>query len=323
MLGSVEMFLAKEIGNQLIRTKKWGLVLSGGGGKGAYQIGALEALSECGLLQNIIACSGVSVGALNMCILAQQDLNIGSAIWSDISYKKLLDPDIKLFDGKEGLFKRDGLNDIINQYINLEKIVNSKIELYACASQYKNLDDLVPKAMYFSLNNQPYERIRKILLASSALPIVYEPVAIDEFHYRDGGLTDNMPVRPLYDKGIRNFIVICLSDDALPPTVMYGDAEYIFIKPSKNLGDLLTGTLDFNAKNANIRLKLGYLDTVRVLKYYQTEESKSKDFKVKFQQMAESDYNQILMESKIDERQKQINKSVSNVKEIFDQIENI
>ena len=42
-----------------------GLVLAGGGGKGAYQVGVWKALSEYGLAQRVTVISGTSVGALN------------------------------------------------------------------------------------------------------------------------------------------------------------------------------------------------------------------------------------------------------------------
>ena len=44
-------------------TKEYGLVLEGGGAKGAYQIGAWKALKEAGV--KIKGVSGTSVGALN------------------------------------------------------------------------------------------------------------------------------------------------------------------------------------------------------------------------------------------------------------------
>lgn len=40
-----------------------GLVLTGGGAKGAYQVGALQYIAELGLEPQIIA--GTSIGALN------------------------------------------------------------------------------------------------------------------------------------------------------------------------------------------------------------------------------------------------------------------
>ena len=44
-------------------TKEYGLVLDGGGARGAYQIGAWKALREAGV--KIEAVAGTSVGALN------------------------------------------------------------------------------------------------------------------------------------------------------------------------------------------------------------------------------------------------------------------
>ena len=46
---------------------KVGLVLSGGGAKGAYQVGALKALQELGTTIDVVA--GASIGALNGAVL--------------------------------------------------------------------------------------------------------------------------------------------------------------------------------------------------------------------------------------------------------------
>nr|MCR4847097.1 patatin-like phospholipase family protein [Eubacterium sp.] len=42
-----------------------GLVLSGGGGKGIYQVGMLKALAEAGKLDDVVAVSGTSIGCVN------------------------------------------------------------------------------------------------------------------------------------------------------------------------------------------------------------------------------------------------------------------
>ena len=46
---------------------KFGLVLAGGGAKGAYQVGALKYIAELGIVPQIIA--DTSIGALNGAIL--------------------------------------------------------------------------------------------------------------------------------------------------------------------------------------------------------------------------------------------------------------
>ena len=47
-----------------------GLVLSGGGAKGAYEVGVWQALEEAGIASNITAISGTSVGAINAALFA-------------------------------------------------------------------------------------------------------------------------------------------------------------------------------------------------------------------------------------------------------------
>ena len=50
--------------------ERFGLVLSGGGAKGAFQIGVWQAMCELGLASRITAISGTSVGAINGGVIA-------------------------------------------------------------------------------------------------------------------------------------------------------------------------------------------------------------------------------------------------------------
>ena len=52
-------------------TKEYGIVLDGGGARGAYQIGAWKALKEAGVKINAVA--GTSVGALNGALICMDD----------------------------------------------------------------------------------------------------------------------------------------------------------------------------------------------------------------------------------------------------------
>jgi predicted patatin/cPLA2 family phospholipase len=76
-----------------LKSKKIGLVLSGGGGKGAYEAGALLALFDCGIRQ-FCAIAGTSVGALNAALAYELsrtgDRNVVTKTWSDMSTCKVL-----------------------------------------------------------------------------------------------------------------------------------------------------------------------------------------------------------------------------------------
>ncbi|MGL5756329.1 MAG: patatin-like phospholipase family protein [Paraclostridium sp.] len=60
---------------------KIGLVLSGGGGKGAYELGVWKALKEMKLDPYIKVFSGTSIGAFNAVLFAQDDLDKAEALW--------------------------------------------------------------------------------------------------------------------------------------------------------------------------------------------------------------------------------------------------
>lgn len=91
---------------------KTGLVLSGGGAKGAYQAGVVRALAESGM--RIDAISGASIGALNGAVLAcsasvHQGAENLSALWIELSEESPIE-----FD-KEKIFKQLVKKETIKQ----------------------------------------------------------------------------------------------------------------------------------------------------------------------------------------------------------------
>lgn len=256
--------------------KEWGLVLSGGGGKGAYQAGVFKALEQYGLGDYITAIAGASVGALNMVLFDNANYILAEKIWGDISPNQFLTLDDNILELKEGIVSREGLLNIIDEYINLEELRNSQRKLYVSLTEYGKYGEGEGIVRYFTLNYRSDKEIKDYLLATSALPIIYAPVEIDGKLYRDGGIKDNLPIYPLYKDGIRNFIVIGLSPNTKIFYEEYPDANFIFIKPHKSIGDFFDGTLDFSSRGARLRMELGYLDAVRELEYFGRDDEESK-----------------------------------------------
>ncbi|MFR4798878.1 MAG: patatin-like phospholipase family protein, partial [Lentihominibacter sp.] len=59
--------------------KKTALVLSGGGSRGAYEIGVWKALKTLGIQIDMVM--GTSVGAINGAMIVQDDLNLAENLW--------------------------------------------------------------------------------------------------------------------------------------------------------------------------------------------------------------------------------------------------
>ncbi len=72
-----------------------GLVLSGGGAKGAYQVGVWKAMEEYGLTDNVKVAAGTSVGALNAALFANISTLEAEQLWREkIGFLAVLTPDI-------------------------------------------------------------------------------------------------------------------------------------------------------------------------------------------------------------------------------------
>lgn len=258
--------------------ERWALTLAGGGGKGAYEIGVWQALREIGLEKNLIAVSGSSSGALNAALISLNEFDKAKTIWSSIMPKQFLDINYDTIIGPlntlvkrtltAGLCSRDGLIEIIDKYLNLEQLAGARIPAYVSISRYSSdcIDCLSekPHVEYISLSEVSPDDARQFLLASSAMPYIYPPEVIHGNVYRDGGLADNVPIYPMTSVGADNLIVVKLEPDDKVDTSLYSKfKEVVEIIPSREIGDLFDGTLEFTSRNVMFRMLLGYYDTLR------------------------------------------------------------
>ena len=258
--------------------ERWALTLAGGGGKGAYEIGVWQALREIGLEKNLIAVSGSSSGALNAALISLNEFDKAKTIWSSIMPKQFLDINYDTIIGPlntlvkrtltAGLCSRDGLIEIIDKYLNLEQLAGARIPAYVSISRYSSdcIDCLSekPQVEYISLSEVSPDDARHFLLASSAMPYIYPPEIIHGNVYRDGGLADNVPIYPMTSVGADNLIVVKLEPDDKVDTSLYSKfKEVVEIIPSREIGDLFDGTLEFTSRNVMFRMLLGYYDTLR------------------------------------------------------------
>lgn len=305
----------------MFELKGIGLVLSGGGGKGAYQVGVLKALAENGLLDDVTAISGASIGAVNAMLYAMEDIELMYKAWEEIEMETIFDVNLEMLSQNRYYFSRDEMLSMISKYIDFEKIKSGKYTIY------NSIAKIVPgqEAMeveYRRLQDYDEETIKKILLASTALPIIYEAVEIDGNYYRDGGICDNTPIQPLYDAGIRQFIVIGLSRGTYDFS-KWPDADFILINPSQDIGSSILGTINFTDYAIEYREMLGYKDGLRSIRTkFHPDETYIKMESI----LAANDYNEILMQLRVNHTYQQasnrINTNISKFEELAKKYEN-
>jgi len=159
-----------------------------------------------------------------------------------------------------GTFSREGLTEIINVSVRLSSINTHTIPVYATAFERET-----KKVHYFSLNQLDEKNKLNALLASSALPFIYDSVLINGTAYWDGGLIDNTPISPLYDIGCQTIIVVHLNRTTLIDKSKYPGTKIIEIFPRNSVGEFFDGTLDFSPSNAIKRMRQGYEDAMAIL----------------------------------------------------------
>lgn len=261
---------------------KIGLVLGGGGCIGAYQVGVWKALRKLKIDKYIQGVSGTSIGALNAALFAINNYNSAENIWMEITREKVLPTDnvdlfakgIKLFLGnkninfikkhlpgllEQGNVSRQGLMDILNN-LDLNKVLFSMMPVYATCTELPDV-----RTRYFKLNDYDVETAKKILCASSAIPPVFGSEEIENRKYVDGGLVDNLPIKPLYDDGFDMMFVINLNRHFAIDRSAFPNSKIICISPSTDQGGVFSGVLDFSKSGIFNRITIGYEDTINLL----------------------------------------------------------
>jgi NTE family protein len=165
--------------------KKVGIALSGGGARGLGHIGVLKALEEKGIKPSII--SGTSAGAVFGAFYAA-----GYSIESitKISKKTNFFSLKNILFGKSGFLNMNAFESLIEEHIPGNSFESLKIPLYVAAT-----DIVKGETVYFSSGV-----LSTAIMASSCIPMVYEPIKHNDTYFMDGGLMNNLPVEVIKDK---------------------------------------------------------------------------------------------------------------------------
>ncbi len=167
-----------------------GLVLSGGGVRGFAHLGVIQALNEAGIFPDIV--SGTSAGALAGVLYCDG--------YSPAEIMKFMNSDSRLdyvrpAMPRDGLLQISGIEKLLKTHLRAKTFEELKIPLFVTATDFNN-----GKAVYFSNG-----ALLNPIIASSSIPVLFKPVIINGISFVDGGVLDNLPIKPIVK--LCNFLI--------------------------------------------------------------------------------------------------------------------
>jgi len=246
------------------------VVLSGGGSKGAYQIGVWKALRKLKIKYEIV--TGTSVGALNGAIMVQNNYYKAYNLWSNISMDKIFDGKIQNYDDTLSLYKEylkkfvknkgvepSGLETIIEELLDTKRFYKSKINYGLITFNKTNR-----KPKILQKKDIPESKLNDYLIASSAAYPAFSSKEIEGIEFIDGGYYDNTPINLAIDMGADEVIVVDLTTVGIRKPAKK-KIKNIKITPRNDLGSFLL----FDKEIAKRNIKYGYNDAMKAYNKYE------------------------------------------------------
>lgn len=239
--------------------EKLALVLSGGGSRGAYQMGAIKAFNEMNIKFDIV--TGTSVGALNGAIYVQGDITTAYNLWEEVDYKQVVKIDFKEDQNKQiQLLKTAAINigldtsplkDLLIKYLDEDKIRSSKIDFGIVVVRFPLM-----QPFELTLKDIPIGQLNDYLIASSSCFPAFQIKEIDNEHYVDGAYFDTLPINLAIKMGATKVVAIDLKAMGIKKKVVNKEVEIITIASKKSLGPVLTFEKELSKRN----FAYGYMD---------------------------------------------------------------
>jgi NTE family protein len=204
------------------------LVISGGGCKGAYAVGAVTHL-VADLRINFDIIAGTSTGSLIGPLIAANRLNVLRNMYTSVTTPQIINnkPFPDALAAQISIFNTSPLQNLISQFITKDvwnKIVSSG-RLLIIATVDLNTGHTV--YFYVAKDNTKFiaedafrlssrEELIKAMLASSNQPVFMPPIQVrndSQNIYVDGGVRDYLPIDVVVNNGADEVYPICLIPD--------------------------------------------------------------------------------------------------------------
>lgn len=243
------------------------IVLSGGGSKGAYQIGVWKALRKLKLKYDVV--TGTSVGALNAALMVQNNYYKALYFWRKLSFSDVIDEKIDKNITKKEIYKKylsavmnggmktNNLKKTVSKAISVKKIYNSPIDMGIVTVKSKGL-----KPVLLRKKDIKRDQLYDYLVASASCFPAFSKKKIGDSEYIDGGLYDNMPINLAIDMGATEVIAIDLEEVGIKRRVKNKEIPITYISPNNDIGSFLI----FDHKMAKRAIHIGYNDAMKKFK---------------------------------------------------------
>ncbi len=239
------------------------VVLSGGGAKGAYEVGVWKALRKMHIKYDII--TGTSIGALNGMMMTQNEFYRCIRLWKNINYDVLYDDFKKITSSKEmyleylnkifdGGIDTNKIEQIINEHYKPNKLYNSKIGFGVVSFNLSTR-----KVVYSTKKNTRPDKLKKYILASATCFPFFKPTKIGTDVLVDGGYYDNLPINLAVELGATEIIAVDLRAVGIRQKIRNKEVKITYISPNNKLDSFLM----FDSNVTKRMIKLGYNDTLK------------------------------------------------------------
>lgn len=251
---------------------KLGLVLSGGGSKGAYEIGVCMALRRLGKKPNIV--TGTSIGAINGVFVVQNNIRKALKLWKSISFAKVYDEDsfplcenaaltdiYKLYAKSfitEGGMDISKIKDMFDKLYNPRKFFSSPID-YGLVTFNLSAN----KPLFMTKSELKPNTVKDYVLASASCYPAFKPYKIGNDLYIDGGYYDNMPINLAVKLGAEEIIAVDLRAVGFNRQVTK-DVPITIISPRNKIVSFLV----FDGAKSREAVIFGYNDTMKTFGIY-------------------------------------------------------
>lgn len=256
---------------KLTPENSYGLVLSGGGTRGSYEVGVWKALKEMKIPIGGIA--GTSIGAINGALFLTNDIPTIEDLYQKIQMDDIVELNeavnreknlmsfeniramMGTFIAERGL-SNQALRDLIEKYIDVRKLAASPV-LYGLVTT----DIVTMASVEIFKGDVPEEKLLEYILSSANYPF-FKPVESEDKKLIDGGLRDNMPINLLIGKGFKKIIVVDIDGVGRLPAVADPSVYLKRISFTEDLG----GVFEFSQELTIRNMKMGYYDTLKAFR---------------------------------------------------------